>query len=113
MLKISGFLNNYRWCYYWLFALHTRDSTLLPENRGKPADYENETEREREKKERAFEKSPMYVSLLTFLNVRYAVTVTQHGESSTHIVIRITNVTSRIKREQYERWYSETVTSRL
>lgn len=55
----------------------------------------------------------MYVSLLTFLNVRYAVTVTQHGESSTHIVIRITNITSRIKREQYERWYSETVTSRL
>lgn len=70
-------------------------------------------ETEREKKERPFEKSPMYVSLLTFLNVRYAVTVTQHGESSTHIVIRITNVTSRIKREQYERWYSETVTSRL
>lgn len=34
-LKISEFLNNYRWCYYWLFALHTRDCTLLPENRVK------------------------------------------------------------------------------
>lgn len=41
-------------------------------------------------------RSPMTIPL----NVGYAVTVTHHGESSTHIVIRITNVTNRIEREQ-------------